>query len=110
VGGEIVTHINQSKKAINRIRKIAEQTSLKYEIVFPLISLFWNYDGEGSWTKYDKNGDEFISLSNEVISSLKIPGTFPPKDTLAEQLLHELKAREANQDTAYNRFLYASVE
>ena len=105
-----MTHINQSKKAINRIRKIAEQTSLKYEIVFPLISLFWNYDGEGSWTKYDKNGDEFISLSNEVISSLKIPGTFPPKDTLAEQLLHELKAREANQDTAYNRFLYASVE
>ena len=101
-------HVNQSKKAKNRIQQLAERNALDYETVFSLISLFWNYDNEGSWADYDDKEAEFNLLSAQAISLLQIPDTLPAKDVCIEQLLCELTNR-MSKDSTYNNFIYGAV-
>lgn len=101
-------HINQSKKAQKRIQQIADSNFIDYEIVYPLISLFWNYDGEGSWAKYENKKDDFDSLSGQVKSKLQISNSHLQKDECVEKLLQELAVRKSNGEAIYNQFLYGA--
>jgi hypothetical protein len=107
-----ITEINQTEKAKKKITNIAKNNSLDFELVYLLISFYWNYDEQFreaiGWIN-PKNiimDNEYYKRYEKIASKLDLTDKSFDKKYVVEKI-HD-KINELDKETINNNFLYGS--
>ena len=105
-----INEINQSEKAKKKIATIAKNNNLEYELVYPIISLHWNYDEWGreaiGWVKIKNKDDEYNKMYETIYKTLNLTDKIFDKNYVVEKIFNKIK--KLDEKTLENNFLEGS--
>ena len=107
-----INEINQSEKAKKKIGNIARNNNLEYELVYKIISFYWNYDEWGrealGWVdiKNIKTDDEYNEIYETIYKILGLTDEMFDKDYVVQKIYN--KIRKTDEKILENNFLEGS--
>jgi hypothetical protein len=107
-----IAEINQSEKAKKKIANIAKNNNLEYELVYPIMSFYWNYDEWArealGWVDIEniKIDDEYNKKYETIYKILGLTDETFDKNYVAEKIYNKIK--EIDEKTLENNFLEGS--
>lgn len=93
-----ITDINTTDKAKKKIKNIAKNNNLDFDLVYFIFCFHWNYDGvEGSWvTEVDEN-EEYQNRYEYIFNSLKLTKENLNKNQVINEIYDSLEKIEKVQ-------------
>jgi hypothetical protein len=106
-----IFEVNTTEKAKNKIRKIAENNNLDYELVYFIFSFCWNYDlnkigFDIGWVKNLERDNEYLKRERIICGKINLQENILSKSETIEKLYKTLF--EIDTEILKNNFLYGS--
>lgn len=104
-----VTKINITDKAKRKIKKIAINNNLDYDLVYSIFCFNWNYDGaEGKWVYDIDQNEDSQNRYKFIFDSLKLPQESLTKNQVVDEIYNHLK--KVKKDELYKKFISGAVQ
>ncbi len=100
---QLITDINQTDKAKKKLKSLAAQNNLTFELFYCIASFHWNYDApeRGTWVKNVVNDSECTDRKNYITQQLGLKTIATDRDKIVAAILEKLSAVNSLNMTEY---------